>query len=60
MNTPSKRPPILRFLILFTGMVACALALAALSPTLEPTAGVEAAANASRGAPLAVEAARSR
>ena len=34
MSTPSARPPILRFLILFCGLIAGALTLAALSPAV--------------------------
>lgn len=60
MNTTSNRPPILRFLILFAGMLASALALAALSPVVEPTASAEPSANAPRGEPAAVEAPRAR
>lgn len=43
MNTTPDRPPILRFLILFAGLLAVALALAAVASSVEPVNGTEAA-----------------
>lgn len=43
MSTPTARPPILRFLVLFCGLLAGAIALAALSPSAEAPASAAAA-----------------
>ena len=39
MHTPSDRPPILRFLILFAGLLAAAVALAAMWSSVDTSNG---------------------
>ena len=50
MSTPTARPPILRFLILFCGLLAGALALAALSSSPADGPPAEAAPGAAQAA----------
>ena len=53
MKTESARPPILRFLLLFAGLLVVATGWAALSSNVEPTEGREDAEASVPGSPTA-------
>lgn len=53
MKKTLDRPPVLRFLIMFFGLLAAALGLAALASAGEPSNGTAASADGHRAEPVA-------